>query len=362
MKVAIIGAGMSGLACAITLEKHGISPTIFENRSKVGDRFVNGELLMNIFDRPTEDSIATLADKHHIYLKPRATIQKLQLFSKNKAASINGHLGYINLRGRHEESFESQLEQQTNATIHYHSKKTYEQLRDEYTHVVIATGDGDDAEEQHNFRKDLTVSIKGAIVEGVFDENTVMAWLDYDLAPFGYCYLIPFSKHEANFSLAIPDLPKNAGVNTEDLFDQFYAKVKSQFNQEFPITDQFQITRYPMGICLSPRVGNTFYVGNAFGTMAPFLGFGQYPSILSGVYAAYDLVGLGKYEKLTEPLRKSYENSLVLRRTMESLTNKGLDRLVSSVDGYLGDKAFQKSSIDLLKIASYVLRPFVKQN
>src|SRR5690625_4774281 len=135
-------AGMSGLACAITLEKHGITPTIYENRSKTGDRFINGELLMNIFNRPTQDSIATLADKYGIYLKPRASIQKLQLFSKNEQASIDGHLGYINIRGRHEESFEAQLEQQTNAMIHYHSKKTYEQLRDEYTHVIIATGDG----------------------------------------------------------------------------------------------------------------------------------------------------------------------------------------------------------------------------
>jgi flavin-dependent dehydrogenase len=42
MEVAIKGAGMSGLSCAITLEKHGIKPTIFEKRNRVGDRFVNG--------------------------------------------------------------------------------------------------------------------------------------------------------------------------------------------------------------------------------------------------------------------------------------------------------------------------------
>ncbi|MGI6554609.1 MAG: hypothetical protein ACOX2P_04410 [Bacillota bacterium] len=32
-----------------------------------------------------------------------------------------------------------------------------------------------------------------------------------------------------------------------------------------------------------------------------------------------DLCGLGDYEKLTMPLRESYENSLTLRRSLEKL-------------------------------------------
>jgi flavin-dependent dehydrogenase len=49
MNIAIMGAGLSGLACAITLEKHGITPEIYESRSRVGDRFVNWEVLLSIF-------------------------------------------------------------------------------------------------------------------------------------------------------------------------------------------------------------------------------------------------------------------------------------------------------------------------
>lgn len=49
MKVAIMGAGLSGLACAIRLEQLGIYPDIFEKRGSIGDRFVNGEVLLTIF-------------------------------------------------------------------------------------------------------------------------------------------------------------------------------------------------------------------------------------------------------------------------------------------------------------------------
>ena len=92
----------------------------------------------------------------------------------------------------------------------------------------------------------------------------------------------------------------------------------------------------------------------------PFMGFGQYASILSGVYAAYDLCGLGKYEELMKPLRKSYENSLVLRRTVEQLSDDGIDRIVRAMQGYWGEKLFQTKSIDPLRVASYLLRPFIK--
>jgi flavin-dependent dehydrogenase len=360
LDIAIMGAGLSGLACAITLEKNGITPTIFEKRSKVGDRFVNGETLMSIFTRPTHDCIASLSETYGIYLKPTSNIQKIEIFSKNKKAIIEAQIGFTNIRGREDDSFESQLERQTKTTIHFNSNKTYEQLLREYTHVVMATGDGDYSKKTRNFREDLTVSLKGKTVEGSFDRYTVMAWVNYDLAPYGYCFLIPFSEKEASVSIAIPDLPLNTEVNIDDQWELFYQNVKSELNQKLRVTDEFKITGYPIGICRSARIGNTFYIGNCFGSMMPFMGFGQYCALLSGIYAAYDLCGLGKYEELMKPLRQSYENSLVLRRAMEQLSNDGLDIIIRGLQGYWGEKLFQTKSIDPLKVASFLLRPYIK--
>ncbi|MGX6445960.1 NAD(P)/FAD-dependent oxidoreductase [Neobacillus sp. K501] len=359
MDIAIMGAGLSGLACAMTLEKNGVFPIIFEKRSQIGDRFVNGEVLLAIFSFPIHDCIASLSDEYGIYLKPTSNIQRIELYSKNEEAFIEGHIGFTNIRGREVDSFESQLGRQVKSAIHFNSEKTYEQLVQEFTHVILATGDGAYAKKTKNFREDLSVSIKGATIEGNFDRYTVMAWIDYDLAPYGYCFLIPYSKNEANISLAIPNLPENKNIDISQQWYSFYKMVRSQLSQDLPITDQFHISNYPIGICESPRIGNTFYVGNCFGTMMPFMGFGQYAAILSGVYAAYDLCGLGNYEELMKPLRQSYEDSIVLRRAMEQLSNEGLDQIIHSLQGYWGEKLFHTNKVNPLKVASYLLRPFL---
>ncbi|MCI3927070.1 NAD(P)/FAD-dependent oxidoreductase [Paenibacillus sp. TRM 82003] len=360
MKIAVMGAGLSGLACAITLEKCGVQPAIFERRGRVGDRFVNGEALLSIYTQPVHDCIASLSEQYGIYLKPTGNIQRMIVYSKHEQAIIEGQLGHTNIRGREEDSFESQLARQVNSPIQFNSERTYEELLRDYTHVILATGDSDYAKKTRNFREDLKVSIKGKTVEGSFDRYEVRAWMDYDIAPYGYGYLIPFSEKEANVVIALPDIPKNAEADIEALWERYYMRVQEELKQPLRITDGFRITGYPMGICRSARIGNTFYVGNCFGSMMPFMGFGQYVAILTGIYAAYDLCGIGRYEELTRPLRQSYENSLVMRRAMETVSNDGLDRVVRMMQGRLGDKLFQTKTLDPLKWASYLLRPYIK--
>ncbi len=89
----------------------------------------------------------------------------------------------------------------------------------------------------------------------------------------------------------------------------------------------------------------------------PFLGFGQLTSILTGIYAAYDICGKGNYEKLTQPIRKSYHTALVLRRVLEKMDNSKFDLMVKSLSGYMGNKIFNSKNIDFLKLSSYLLRP-----
>lgn len=359
MKIAIMGAGLSGLSCAIVLEQHGLSPVIFEQRKMVGDRFVNGEILLSLLNRPVFDSLAYFAEQYGVFLHPVGNIKKLILHSEKKQAIINGHLGFTNIRGRHENSFESQLARQVKSKIIYHSRYTYEQLVKDFTHVVLATGDAAYATKIQDYRQDLTVTLKGATVSGSFDPYTVAAWLNHRLAPKGYGYLIPFSEKEANIVIAFPEYPENIRLDPHALWERFFQRVCEDLGVNLKITDNFEISGYIIGICPYPRIGNTFFTGNCFGSIMPFLGFGQFAAILTGVYAAHDLCGLGAYQKLTMPLRHSYENSLVLRRSMEKLSNPQMDMLVEKLNGPLGNMLFNSKHHDPLKLISRLLKPLV---
>ncbi|MTI56799.1 FAD-binding oxidoreductase [Geosporobacter ferrireducens] len=362
MKIAIMGAGLSGLACAITLEKQGLFSTVFERRNQVGDRFINGEIMLAILSRPIRDDLAYLSEKHGIFLKPTGNIKTLHLHSQHNHALITGALGFNNLRGRHDHSFEKQLEGQlTKTEIIFNSDKSYEELLQEYTHVIMATGDAAYAAKVQNYHQDLTVSLKGCIVKGKFDRYTTAAWLDHHIAPKGYGYFIPFSDTEGDLVIAYPDYPENMEQDIEALWQRFYQRICFEFQQDLKIVDGFQIRNYIIGSCKSPRIGNTFFVGNCFGSIMPFLGFGQLTSLLTGIYAAYDLCGLGNYEKLTIPLKRSYEQSIILRKTMEQLSNSQYDFFVKSLNGSFGHRLFHTKRISPLKVASYLLRPFVSE-
>lgn len=354
MEVAIMGAGLSGLACAITLEKYGIKPTIFEKRNCVGDRFVNGEATFSILNRPIKDGLKCLSEKYDINLIPTDMVRKLVFHSKNEIASIEGTLGYVNIRGRHKDSYECQLENQVKSKINFNSTYEYEQLCMEFEHVVLATGDGTDASKLGNYRCDLTCTLKGVTVEGEFSTDIAHVWFIYDVIPKGYAWLIPFSEKEANLVIAYPDYPNNIKLDINAMWETFYNIACKDLNQNFRITDSFEITRYMIGICGKPIIDNTYFVGNCFGAISPGAGFGQIMSLLTGVYSAYDLCKLGEYEELSKPLFENYNNSLVLRRFLEGLNNDNIDQIVKNLDnklldGLINKISSNKSHFDILK-------------
>lgn len=79
-----MGAGLSGLSCAITLEQNGIYPTIFEKRSVVGDRFVNAEALLDILNRPVKDCISYFSEIYESIYTLQAILIKWLFIQKMK--------------------------------------------------------------------------------------------------------------------------------------------------------------------------------------------------------------------------------------------------------------------------------------
>jgi len=355
-----MGAGLAGLACAITLEKNGLQPVIFEKRTMVGDRFIYAEATFSILNRPVKDCIPYLFDNYNIKLKPISKIQRLVFHSKTETSSINGNLGYSNVRGRVDNSYENQLQKQVKAKINFNSKYEYETLCKDFDCVILATGDGGTSSSLGNFRSDLTCTLKGVTVTGDFIKSISHVWFNYESIPKGFAYLIPFSETQANFVINYPDYPQTIKLDINKIFQEFFDKACKDLDQDLKITDSFEVTKYMLGICNHPKIENTYFVGNCFGTISPGLGFGQFTSMLTGIYAAYDICKLGNYEELTKPLFENYENSLVLRKYLENLDDTSLNKIVKRLDnklleGLIDTTLSSQSKIDLLKD----LTPFI---
>jgi hypothetical protein len=363
MKVAIMGAGMSGLSCAITLEKQGITPSIFENRSCVGDRFVNAESMFHVLNNPVKDCLPYLKENYGIALKPITEVNKLVLHSKNETGSITGRIGYTNVRGRQKDAYEVQLSQQLKSRIAFNSKYKYEELCKDFDAVVLATGDSDYASHLGNYRNDLSCTVRGATIEGSFEVDTPHVWFNYDLLPKGYGWVIPYSDKEANVVMLYPDYPSITKLDINELWDKFYALTEENLHQHFRITDKFEVTRYMIGICNQPKLENTYFVGNCFGAISPGLGFGQFTSVLTGIYSALDICGKGSYERLARPLFENYDRSLIFRRFLENLEDKDIDTVVKTLNIKLirqfVDKACDKDGkLQLMKDTTPLMKLF----
>ncbi|MBM7553810.1 FAD-dependent oxidoreductase [Thalassobacillus pellis] len=358
MNVAIIGAGMAGLSCALTLEKHGMEFDIFEQRKDIKNRKMVAEAMTPILHKPFDDAVKYLAETYQIPLKPTSNIRKLYVHSPDESAELEGNLGFINMRGNHEEAYEKQLSELLKTPIQFGQDVSYKEISKDYTHIVLATGDPLDTQKFQPFDTAYKATFAGAIVEGDFVGNEVHTWFNDRYAPKGMGYILPHSDKEGSLILVYPQYQEDWVQNKDSLWKDFFAQAEITLDQELTIAQDFQIGDYIVGKSKFPRIGNTFFVGNCLGAITPFFGFGQFGSILSGIYAAEDLCGLDSYEKKAQSLYKNYHDSLTLRRAIERLDNDKLDMITKSMKLHVVESMITGPSINLMKIISTLLHPF----
>ena len=349
MKVAIIGAGLSGLSCAHELEKYGVRPVIYEKNSYIGEQISHVSAILEIINRPIKDVVKYFKEQFDIDIKPLNTVRTISHHSPNINATIKGNFGYFFKRGNDKDSLKNQLfSSLKNSELVFNHYGDYIELSKKFDYVVIATGDYNFTEELGCWFERVTTYVRGAVVLGDFDINTLNVWINKDYCKNGYAYLTPFDSKRASIALIVTDVNEKEIDYYWDLF-WYTEKIRYTIVQEFKLKHK-SAQVYPY------RVDNIYIAGDAAGIVDPFLGFGQLSSITTGVMAARSIMEGLDYSTLIKDIRDRNNKLLEFRKAFNGATNKEFDMLMAVI-GLPGIKQIiYDTPLDVVKLGSAILK------
>jgi len=341
LRVAIIGAGPSGLACAHELERHGVEPDIYEQRPRTGDLVEHVGALLQVMNRPVKDQIEEIKRSFHISLNPLNLINKIVMNTPRATGSVCGNLGYLIKRGQAEDTVESQLLSQVKTPVQYNTRADYADLASKYDYVVVATGTYDITKILGCWEDIFKTWLLGATVLGSFNPNVLKMWLNTEYAGSGYAYLTPFNQKSASLILVV------SNANRKNIVD-YWKKFWQIENFTYEISSLWDL-EHVSGFVYPHQVGNILFVGTAGGFMEPLLGFAFFDAIRSGVFAARSIVEGRNYEELLAHLKENIRVSIKLRKVLNRCTNKEYDHLVSFLTTPGIKQFIYNTNLDIIK-------------
>lgn len=352
MKVAIIGAGIAGLTCALELEKYGIKPVIYEKNSFIGEIHPHVTAVLGIIGRhiinPEKDIIKFFKNKLDKNVTPLNPIYTLTHYSPNRESTINGNFGYFIRRGREKDSIKNQLYSQFKKTkVLFSHLGDYEKLAKEYDYVVIATGNLNFTKELGCTYSTFSAQVRGAVVLGNFDPNRLVMWINKDYSKNGYGYLTPFNNNRASLLLVANDV-------SEKQMDNYWQKFLFNEGIHFTMVEEFKL-KHETGYVYPSHVGNVYMVGNARGGIEPFLGFGQLNSITAGTLVARAIAEGKDYNKLLKNIDKGVRNMAEFRKAFDMASNTTYDFLVPATRFPIFKQLVYDTTLNVSSIGGSVL-------
>ncbi|MHB8918106.1 MAG: NAD(P)-binding protein [Desulfocucumaceae bacterium] len=353
MRVAIIGAGTSGLSCAVELERNGIYPTIFEAQDSIGDYQPHVSAFLNIIVRPVPDAVKYLHRTLGIKLTPLNLFKKVIHYSPNNQASATGPLGYFFVRGKNENSTTSQIHKQVKSQVHFNSFVRPEDIEKDFDYIVVADGHWSVPKRYGIWREVMRTWVKGGIFAGDFEDDTLKMWLDSKLTKGVYIYSAPYSKQKAIIAQVVQNIEHG------ELNDYWHNFLESRnILRKYDMIESWELP-HQAGYVTTNRVGKLLFAGTAGGGVEPFLGFGQFNAVFTGVMAARSIVKGADINLLLKKLRKKSMELITFRHLMNQATNSDFDRLLAFMKTPGFRSLVYKTNLDIVKMLSIGLKPFI---
>lgn len=346
MKVAIIGAGTAGLSCAIELERNGIYPVIFERNDFIGEYHPHVSAFLDLITRPAADPIKYMDKKLGIKLTPLNQFRKVIHYSPNNHVTVSGHIGYFMIRGKEPTSVKNQLHAQVRSKVHFESFVKPEDLEKEFDYIIVADGHWSTPTRFGIWREYMRTWVIGGIFAGDFEEDALQMWLDNELTKGVYIYSAPYSKKKAVIAQVVQN------IEHCELHDYWHRFLESrELLKKYDLLETWELPHHA-GIVTTNRVGKVYFAGAAGGGVEPFLGFGQFNAVFSGVMVARSIVQGMDINLLMDPVRKKSQELATLRPLLNNATNKDFDRLMTLMKTPGLRTIIYRTDINIIKILS----------
>ncbi|HOM03288.1 MAG TPA: NAD(P)-binding protein [Acetivibrio sp.] len=320
MKVAIIGAGLAGLACAFELERNEISPVIFEKKSYIGENYMYSSTTLRLFDRSYTNPVKYFNKKYNLNLVPFCPLKEIVMKGPSKQGAVSGRLGYVFMRGDEKNSLENQIARHVNAPIHFDTYINVDDIKKDFDHVIVATGDETVANHLGVWHTTTTVHTRVALVLGDFKVGSAKMWVNREYSKACYGFLSPHSKRDGRLLLSVND------ISTHE-FDHYWNNFARLEEVKYKITETRDIVTR-LGYVSSVKVENIYLTGSAAGLIDDFLGFGAINAIESGILAAQAIIKDKDYSELIRPIKEHTAKIHEFRKMVNEFSNEDYDRLI----------------------------------
>lgn len=322
MKVAIIGAGLSGLACGHELLRHGITPTIFERKSYLGEVLDIPVIILDMFNMPIRKPLKYFKKNFNLNIKPNFHLKEIIMHSENNNLTVKSDLGFIIKRGKYADGFESQIMKGISLPINFNSYIDIKDIKNDFEYIVVATGTPNVAKDLNIYKSTFDCVVRVATIKGNFNVNSMEAWMNTVFAKNAYAYLVPNSPKDARLILTVNNVYPNE-------LDYYWKKFLETIKSDYNITNLIDL-RHDVGH-VSPVYYDKkiLFCGNSGGFLDDLLGFGSMKAVTSGLIAGKTIAEKRNYNKVSQKLTEDIDQMHRFRRTINTFENKDYDNMLT---------------------------------